>query len=238
MLGQKIMKIVVIEDATDIVEVVSLCFELRWPGSNILSSAEGKRGLELIERENPDMVILDLGLPDIDGFEVLKDIRRFSNVPVIILTARTEEAAIVRGLELGADDYITKPFSHIELLARVQSMLRRVQAIPKSSASGYFSSGDLHMDFEGHEVRLAGKMLQLTPTEYNLLYQLVCNEGRVLSHRYLLEKVWGAGSLEDDISYIKVYVQRLRDKLKDSPQTADMIQNVRGVGYKFTKSRK
>jgi len=232
------MKIVIIEDAADIVEVVSLCFELRWPGSEITSTAEGKRGLELIEKESPDMVILDLGLPDIDGFEVLKDIRRFSNVPVIILTARTEETAIVRGLELGADDYITKPFSHIELLARVQSMLRRMQSIPKSSASGFYSAGDLYIDFDGREVRLAGRTLQLTPTEYNLLYQLVCNEGRVLSHRFLLEKVWGAGSLDDDVSYIKVYVQRLRDKLKDSPETANLIQNVRGVGYKFAKTTK
>lgn len=224
------MKIVIIEDAADIVEAVSLCFELRWPGSDILSSAEGKRGLELIERESPDIVILDLGLPDIDGFEVLKDIRRFSNVPVVIFTARTAEADIVRGLELGADDYITKPFSHIELLARVQS-------IPKSGASGYFSAGDLHIDFDGREVRLAGRTVQLTPTEYNMLYQLVCNEGRVLSHRYLLEKIWGSGSLDDDISYIKVYVQRLRDKLKDSPETANMIQNVRGVGYKFANPK-
>jgi two-component system response regulator VicR len=233
-----LVKIVIIEDAADIVEVVSLCFELRWPGSEVISSAEGKRGLELIERENPDIVILDLGLPDIDGFEVLKDIRRFSNVPVIVLTARTEEVDIVRGLELGADDYITKPFSHIQLLARVQSVLRRVQSVPRSSANGYFSIGDLYIDFDGREVRLAGQTLQLTPIEYNLLYQLVCNEGRVLSHRYLLEKVWGAGSAEDDISYIKVYVQRLCDKLKDSPQTANMIQNVRGVGYKFAKSEK
>jgi len=224
------MKIVIIEDAADIVEAVSLCFELRWPGSDILSSAEGKRGLELIERESPDIVILDLGLPDIDGFEVLKDIRRFSNVPVVIFTARTAEADIVRGLELGADDYITKPFSHIELLARVQS-------IPKSGASGYFSAGDLHIDFDGREVRLAGRTVQLTPTEYNMLYQLVCNEGQVLSHRYLLEKIWGSGSLDDDISYIKVYVQRLRDKLKDSPETANMIQNVRGVGYKFANPK-
>jgi two-component system, OmpR family, response regulator VicR len=232
------MKIVIIEDAADIVEVVSLCFELRWPGTDIFSAAEGKRGLELVEKENPDMVILDLGLPDIDGFEVLKDIRRFSSVPVIILTARTEEASIVRGLELGADDYITKPFSHIELLARVQSMLRRMQSIPKSGIGGYFSAGDLYMNFDEREVRLAGQPVQLTPTEYNLLYQLVCNEGRVLSHRYLLEKVWGAGSLDDDVSYIKVYIQRLRDKLKDSPQTATMIQNIRGVGYKFAKSKK
>lgn len=232
------MKIVIIEDAADIVEVVSLCFDLRWPGSEIFSSAEGKRGLELIERENPDIVILDLGLPDIDGFEVLKDIRRFSNVPVIVLTARTEEVDIVRGLELGADDYITKPFSHIQLLARVQSVLRRAQSIPKSSASNCYSAGDLYIDFDGREVRLAGRTLQLTPTEYNVLYQLVCNEGQVLSHRFLLEKLWGVGSLDDDIRYIKVYVQRLCDKLKDSPQTANMIQRVHDVGYKFAKSEK
>ena len=232
------MKIVIIEDAADIVEVVSLCFELRWPGTEIYSSAEGKRGLELIEKENPDLVILDLGLPDIDGFEVLKDIRRFSNIPVIILTARAEEASIVRGLELGADDYITKPFSHIEFLARVQSVLRRMQSISQSGVGGHFSSGDLYMNFDEREVRLAGQPMQLTPTEYNLLYQLVSNEGRVLSHRYLLEKVWGTGSLDDDVSYIKVYIQRLRDKLKDSPQTAMMIQNIRGVGYKFAKTKR
>lgn len=231
------MKIVIIEDAADIVEVVSLCIELRWPGTEIFSSAEGKRGLELIEKENPDLVILDLGLPDVDGFEVLKDIRRFSSVPVMVLTARTEETSIVRGLELGADGYITKPFSHIEFLARIQSMLRRMQSVPKGDVGGHFSSGDLYMNFDDHEVRLDNKPVQLTPTEYNLLYQLVTNEGRVLSHRYLLEKVWGAGSLEDDVSYIKVYIQRLRDKLKESPQTATMIQNVRGVGYKFAKTK-
>ena len=131
------MKVVIIEDSADIIEVVSMCFDWHWPDSNVLSSSEGKHGLELIERENPDIVILDLGLPDIDGLQVLKKIRRFSKVPVIILTARTEETDIVLGLSLGADDYVTKPFSHIQLLARVQSILRRVQSIPESDASGF-----------------------------------------------------------------------------------------------------
>lgn len=131
------MKIVIIEDAADIVEVVSVCFEWHWQDCDVLSSAEGKHGLELVKRENPDLVILDLGLPDIDGLQVLKEIRRFSKVPVIILTARTEETNIVLGLALGADDYVTKPFSHIELMARVLCILRRVQPISMSAAGGF-----------------------------------------------------------------------------------------------------
>lgn len=121
------MKVLVVEDSPDIVDMISLCFELRWPEAKVVSTAEGNKGINMVRTENPDLVILDLGLPDIDGFEVLKNVRTFSNVPVIIVTVRGDEVDKVRGLELGADDYITKPFSHIELLARIQAVLRRTQ---------------------------------------------------------------------------------------------------------------
>ena len=123
------MKVLVIEDDPGIVEVVSLCFQLRWSGASIISSTTGAKGVDLVETESPDVVILDIGLPDMDGYQVLHDIRRFSDVPVIMLTVRSEDTHIAKGLELGADDYITKPFSHIELIARVQAVLRRTQGI-------------------------------------------------------------------------------------------------------------
>ena len=119
------MKVVVIDDSPEIIEVVSLCFQLRWSNADLTSASTGSEGLELVESESPDIVVLDIGLPDMEGFEVLKEIRRFSQVPVIMLTVRGEDTDVARGLEMGADDYITKPFSHIELVARVQAVLRR-----------------------------------------------------------------------------------------------------------------
>ncbi len=127
------MKVVVIDDAPDIVEVVSLCFQLRWSSTSVVSASEGAKGLELIEAESPDVVILDIGLPDMDGFQVLRELRHFSQVPVIMLTVKGEDTDVAKGLELGADDYIVKPFSHIELIARVQAVLRRAQGLPVTS---------------------------------------------------------------------------------------------------------
>ena len=127
------MKVVVVDDSAEIAEVVSLCFKLRWSGANVLAACDGSSGLQIIEAETPDMVILDVGLPDMSGFEVLQEIRRFSQVPVIMLTVRGEDTDIAKGLELGADDYVTKPFSHIELVARVQAVLRRSQGLSVTS---------------------------------------------------------------------------------------------------------
>ena len=185
------MKVVVIDDSPEIIEVVSLCFQLRWSGTTLLSAPTGTQGLELIEAESPDIVILDIGLPDMEGFEVLREIRRFSSVPVIMLTVRKEDTDVARGLEMGADDYITKPFSHIELIARVQAVLRRAQGISVTDEERPFSSGKLSIDFARNEVLLDGKPVRLTSTERKLLYYLIRNEGRVLSHETLLAKVWG-----------------------------------------------
>lgn len=226
------MKVLVIDDDPDVVEVVSLCFEMRWPGAELVSAGDGASGLEAVEQENPDLVILDIGLPDFDGFEVCRRIRRFSDVPIVMLTVRDQETDIVKGLELGADDYITKPFSHIELLARVQAVRRRAQALPLTEDEQPLSTGELFIDFARREVLLKGAPVRLTPTEYHLLYHLVRNAGRVVTHRILLEKVWGREYL-DATDYLKVHIQHLRQKLGDEAQK--MISTERGIGYKFAK---
>ncbi len=229
------MKVVIIEDQAEIVEAVSMCFELRWPDATILSTGEGIKGLELIEAELPDVVILDLGLPDIEGCEVLRQIHLFSDVPIIVLTIRNQKMDIVKGLELGADDYITKPFDHIEFLARVKAVLRRTSMPQLKRNTAPFQSGKLRIDFDTREVSLSGEKVKLTPIEYNLLRHLAKNAGHVVSHQTLLEKVWGA-EYTNATDYLKVYIQRLRAKLFDNLSAPDLILTERRVGYKLVKS--
>ena len=231
------MKVLVIEDAPDVVKVVSLCLELRWPDATILSAAEGNKGLELIEKQKPDIVILDLGLPDMDGLDVLREIRRFSDVPIIVLTVRDRDSDIARGLELGADDYMTKPFSHIELQARVNAVLRRAQGAAAANNEGEFNSDNLSINFATRKVYLDRQPVSLTPIEYNLLYYLVRNAGRVVTHRTLLNKVWGPEYTDDSTDIIKVHIQHLRRKLKDAaPEAPSIIFTERGIGYRFVNS--
>ena len=227
------MKVVVIDDSPDVAEVVSLCFQLRWSGATVVSASEGARGLELIETENPDVAILDIGLPDMDGIQVLRQIRRFSQVPVIMLTVRGEDADIARCLELGADDYIVKPFSHIELLARVQAVLRRVQGLPVTGERP-FVSGKLSVDFARNEVRVEGKPVKLTSTEYKLLCHLIRNEGRPLTHENLLRKVWGETYI-DARDLLRVHIQHLRQKLGDGVKSPTIIVTEHRIGYKFVR---
>lgn len=228
------MKVLVIEDDPGIVEVVSLCFQLRWSGATMISAERGAKGLEYVETESPDVVILDIGLPDMDGYQVLREIRRFSDVPVIMLTVRSEDINIAKGLELGADDYITKPFSHIELIARVQAVLRRSQGLSVTGEEQTFSSGKLSIDFSRNEVWVDGKQVKLTSTERKLLYYLIRNEGRLLSHESLLSKVWG-GTYSDARDLLRVHIQHLRQKLGDSAESPYIIVTEHGMGYKFVK---
>jgi len=230
------MKLLIIEDNPEIIEAVSLCFELRWSEISVVSTDKGDKGVELAEAESPDLVILDLGLPDIDGFEVLRQIRLFSDVPVIILTVRGEELDKIKGLELGADDYVVKPFSHMELLARVKAVLRRSQMPELRGDEKPFIHGKLKVDFSSREITVGSNMVKLTPIEYNLLYQMIRNEGRVLTHRFLLEKVWGE-EYTDATDYLKKYIQRLRQKLEDDSENPRLIITERGVGYKLAKSK-
>jgi two-component system KDP operon response regulator KdpE len=190
---------------------------------------EGSEGIEEVENESPDIVLLDLGLPDIDGFDVLHRIRLFSTVPIIIITAREQEMDRVRGLEVGADDYIAKPFSYLELLARVNAVLRRSTGA-ELAPSKPFVSGKLSIDFSSQEVYLGGKAVKLTSTEYRLLCYLANNARRTVSQRTLLQKVWGPEYV-DTPEHLKVHIHNLRHKLGDNPPR--LIITEPGRGYKF-----
>jgi two-component system KDP operon response regulator KdpE len=226
------MRILVVDDEPDVVESVRLGFTLQWREIDILGASNGEDALDLVEREHPDIVLLDVGLPGMDGFEALRQIRAFSDVPVLMLTARDDAMDKVKGLELGADDYVTKPFNHLELMARVKAVLRRLEMPAPASRAPSFRSGELEVDFARQEARLDGKRLDLTPTEYKLLYHLVRNAGHVLEHGTLLAKVWGREYV-DEVDYIRVYIRRLRDKLGDSSDAPRYIQTERGLGYRF-----
>ncbi|MDO8567574.1 MAG: response regulator transcription factor [Dehalococcoidales bacterium] len=228
------MKVLVIEDDPGIVEVVSLCFQLRWSGATLFSAATGARGIELVEAESPDVLILDVGLPDMDGYHVLREVRSFSDVPIIMLTVRGEDTSVAKGLELGADDYITKPFSHIELIARVQAVLRRSQGLSVSEEERPYNGGKLSVDFTRNEVFVRGKPVKLTSTERKLLYYLIRNEGRVLSHETLLAKVWG-DTYMDARDLLRVHIQHIRQKLEDDTEVPNIIVTEHGMGYKFVK---
>lgn len=228
------MKVLVIEDDPGIIEVVSLCFQLRWSGTTVISAATGNKGISLVESENPDVVILDIGLPDMDGYQVLREIRRFTEIPVIMLTVRSEDTDVAKGLELGADDYITKPFSHIELIARVQAVLRRAQGLAVTDDERPFVAGKLSVDFARNEVLLGGRPVKLTSTERKLLYYLIRNEGRILSHESLLTKVWG-DTYVDARDLLRVHIQHLRQKLEDNTESPGIIVTEHGMGYKFIR---
>lgn len=230
------MRILVVDDEPDVVESISLGFTLQWRDVDVIGAGTGQAALDLVEHEHPDIVLLDVGLPGIDGYEVLRQIRAFSDVPVVMLTARDDAMDKVKGLELGADDYVTKPFNHLELLARVKAVLRRLDMPAPASRAPSFRSGDLEVDFAKQQARLRGTPLDLTPTEYKLLYHLVRNAGHILEHGTLLAKVWGREYV-DEVDYIRVYIRRLRDKLGDDPEDPRYIKTERGLGYRFIDPR-
>ncbi len=226
------MRLLVVDDAEEVIEAVTVSFTLQWREVDVLGARDGETALELVEREQPDLVLLDIAMPGIDGYETLRQLRAFSDVPVIMLTARDGTLDKVKGLELGADDYVTKPFDHLELLARVKALLRRLDMPAPKSRAPSFRAGDLEVDFAAQEARLRGERLDLTPTEYKLLYHLVRNAGRVLPHETLLAKVWGREYVEE-LDYLRVYVRRLRRKLEADPERPAHILTERGLGYRF-----
>lgn len=230
------MKVLVIEDDTAVVEAVSLAFEFRWPGAILLPTDKGTRGVELVEEESPDVVILDLGLPDIDGIKVLQNIRLFSDVPIIVLTARVENGSVVQGLEVGADDYITKPFDPMVLLARVKSVLGRTRMPQLRGTQSKIAGGNLTIDLAAKEVTLDDESVALTATEWTLLSELMRNEGRVVTREELAERLWGESAYEVP-STIRSYIARLRAKLGDNPQNPSIILTEHGTGYRFVRPR-
>jgi two-component system KDP operon response regulator KdpE len=227
------MKVLIIEDNPEVITTLIQTLELRLPEVDLVSTFSGEKGVDLVKKELPDVVILDLGLPDIDGYQVLQRIRGFSNVLVMILTVRGEEDDRVRGLEEGADDYMTKPFSPRELVARLRALLRRSQ-IAEIMASGVDRSvaGDkLRINFNSETVSIGNTPLKLGPREYELLYHLATNEGKVLSKEMLLKEVFPDQS--NDIRYLEVYINKLREKLGEDPYHPKIIISEGRTGYKF-----
>ena len=206
------MKVLIIEDTHSIVETISLAIEMRWPNAKIVSSTHGEQGIDMAESEQPDVIILDLGLPDISGFDVLKRIRLFSDVPILIVTVRSDEADIVKGLEWGADDYIIKPFKQLELLARIKGIMRRHNL----GAENPLTCGQLR--FEPRSLRLMSEKneIQLSRTEGLILERLMKNSGNVVSYASLAEAMWG-GDFPEASNSIKVHIRHLREKLEADP---------------------
>lgn len=220
------MKVLIIEDDKEIVDAITLAFQIRWPEAKVVSTRLGKKGVELVETENPDIVILDLGLPDISGFEVLSQTRLFSHVPIIILTVRADEADVVKGLEWGADDYILKPFRQLELLARVKALIRRQTPTEEES----LTSGPLRLEATSGQLHLDGKEIALTITESRILAHLMRNSGHVVTHSSLAEAVWG-NDYPGAADSLKVHIRRLREKIESNPSQPKLILTKAGVGY-------
>lgn len=232
------MKVLLIEDNSEIVDIVTITLQLRWAEVTLISTFLGNEGVELAKTEQPDLIMLDLGLPDIDGFQVLRQIRDFSDVPVVILTVRGEEMDKIKGLELGADDYIIKPFSPGELLARMKALLRRSSMSKTAGNVDGKSSvpsikGKLRIDFTSGEVSIGDRLLKLGPREYELLHLLVTNEGTVLSKQALMKKVFPEH--EGDTRFVDVYINKLREKLEENLEKPQMILKEGETGYKFVR---
>jgi DNA-binding response OmpR family regulator len=224
------MKALIIEDERKIIDAIRVAFEFRWPDAELVDSTTGKKGIEMVRSEAPDIVILDLNLPDISGYEVLKAVRQFSSVPVIILTVRSDDEDMLKGLEYGADDYITKPFNYMNLLARIRAVLRRTETIPYQGGHDRTINSRLTIDFVSQKVKVDNRPVTLTPVEYHLLALLVRNKGTVVPYARIMEEVWGK-KYEDNNENIRIVVRRLREKLEDTPP--NMIVNERDTGYMF-----
>jgi two-component system KDP operon response regulator KdpE len=228
-------RILVVDDEERMVRFIRL--NLEHDGFQVFEAFNGKQAIDKIRSNLPDLVLLDVMMPDIDGFEVLEMIRDSNTVPVIMLTAKGEEEDRVHGLELGADDYITKPFSPRELVSRVRAVLRRTEMSGVSTHGLIEVDERLKLDFGRHEVWVVDKLVKLRPTEYRLLYHLVQNAGWVLTHDQILTKVWGY-EYRDEPHYVRLYINYLRQKVEKDPANPKYILTERGVGYRFIDFRR
>ena len=225
------MKILVVDDETQIRNLLQLTLESE--GHEVLLASTGREGLGTCHDQQPDAVLLDLGLPDMNGLTVLSEIRKESQVPILILTVRGEEAFKIEALDKGADDYLTKPFSSPELSARIRAISRRRSVYSESLTPTVYENGRLRVDRSAHRVWVEGANVHLTKTEFSLLEVLIENRGRVLTHRSLLDKVWGhqAGT---QLHYLRVYMNNLRKKIERDPARPEFVHTEAGVGYRFT----
>jgi two-component system, OmpR family, KDP operon response regulator KdpE len=220
-------RILIIDDDPQLREAVTIV--LTSQEYDVQAAPTGKEGIAQVAERTPDMVVLDVNLPDMLGFEVVRELRRFSNVPVLMLTGRSESSDIVSGLDSGADDYLLKPFKSDELLARVRALLRRVPSAEQPIAA---AEGQLEIDTKMRIVRVRGEQVDLTPTEYQLLLLLAQHPGEVLDHQTLLQRVWG-DEYVNDTAYLKVYIWHLRRKLEQNPHDPKIVMTEWGVGYRL-----
>jgi DNA-binding response OmpR family regulator len=221
-------RILIVDDEPRFIRLIEA--NLQTEGYQILQAKDGKQAVEQAANEKPDLVLLDVMMPEMDGFQACERIRQFSNVPIIMLTARGEEDQRIRGLNLGADDYIVKPFSAGEMLARVRAVLRRAQTAAPESGETLFSRGSLQIDFARAEVRLDGELVSLSATEYRLLLQFAHSAGRILTAEDLLRNVWGE-EYKDEKEILWVSISRLRQKLEKDPKQPELIVTHSGEGY-------
>ena len=228
------MKVLVVDDEAPIVESVS--YNLRKEGYEALTASNAEECLEIARKEKPDLIILDVMLPSASGFEICRMLRRESDVPIIMLTARSDETDRVVGFELGADDYVTKPFSMRELLARVRTILRRSSGGNPLPVKRRVTVGDLDIDPARYEVTVGSKRVDLSPKEFDLLHFLSLYPGQVMSRRVLLDNVWGEDAYVDDRT-VDVHVRWLREKIESDPSHPVRILTVRGIGYKLNDAQ-
>ena len=228
-------RILVVDDEPRMIKFIRL--NLEHDGFDVVEAADGLEALRQVRDSLPDLVLLDVMMPELDGFETLRLLREITAVPVIMLTARGEEDDRVRGLELGADDYVTKPFSPRELVSRVKAVLRRTETTPPAEKSTLQVDDRLSINFDRREVLVNGQLVKLRPTEFRLLYHLVNNAGWVVPHDQLLAKVWGY-EYREETHYLRLYINYLRQKLEEDPANPKYILTERGVGYRFVDVRR
>ena len=226
------MKILVVDDEQLLVKGIK--FNLENEGYQVLTAYDGAAAVELARRESLDLIILDLMMPQLSGSEACMKIREFSDVPIIMLTARSEDADKIRALDAGADDYLTKPFSVEELLARIRTTLRRLSyaQIGAGSSEGTFDTGELHIDFDAGIATMDGEELHLTPIEYKLLCLLAHNADKVLTHQFILHEIWGTAT-KSDLASLRVFMGTLRKKIESDPAHPRYIQTHVGIGYRL-----
>jgi len=229
------MSILVVDDEQRMIDFIRMNLEIE--GFQVFEAINGIDALDMVRKHILDLIILDVMMPQLDGFEMLRMLREFSSVPVIMLTAKGEEEDKVRGLELGADDYVTKPFGARELVSRVKAVLRRTQSLLEPGEAVVRVDDRLSIDFNRREVIVEGERIKLRPTEYRLLYRLIENAGWTVPHEQLLAKVWGY-EYRDETHYVRLYVNYLREKIEEDPGNPKYILTERGIGYRFIDFRK
>jgi len=224
----KRFRVLVVDDEQRIVNFLRT--KLKASGYDVATAGDGAEALEQIRREEPDLVVLDLLMPRMDGFEMMKELRDFSSIPIVILSARGADSDRIRGLKLGADDYLAKPFNPEELIARIEAVRRRLQQVPRRRSGGLFRLGDVVIDFDNRRIGARGEERQLTRIEWRILSELVHNEGRLMPYEELLSRVWGS-EYRNDVQVLRTWVSRLRRKLERNPRSPKLIRTVAKVGY-------